>query len=188
MHAAFLLAAFFPGSQQAPTGSSPPTAAQCEIARAYIEGLLTAGQWRRSVFSVERVVPFIPDQYPQHWGSLDGLSSGPPAPPGLAEALPVGSNAVRSCASIRRLLTRRRVRFGRRAVTWASHVRRGHWDYYRARVVAVSLPAVSADGAHAVLVRANSRGRLDGGEAWFHMERGTDGRWRATSATALWVA
>jgi hypothetical protein len=188
MHPALLLAAFFPGSEQAPVASSPPTAAQCEIARAYIEGLLIEARWRRSVFSLEPVVPFIPDQYPQHWGSLDGLSAAPPAPPGLAEALPVGSNAVRSCASIRRLLTRQGVRFGWRAVTWASHVRRGRWDHYRARIVRVSLPAVSADGAHAVLVRVNSRGGLDGGEGWYHIERGTDGRWRTTSASALWVA
>lgn len=52
----------------------------------------------------------------------------------------------------------------------------------------VSLPAVSADGEHAVLVASNSRGGLDAGEVWVHMERGRDGRWRAMVAAALWVS
>ena len=157
----------------------------CLIALAHIEERLSEPHWGPSVFSTQSLVPFIPDGYPEHWGSIDGLSPAPPAPPGLAEALPIGSNAVRSCASIRRLLTRQGVRFGRRAVAWARHLQRG---YYRARIVTVSLPAVSADGAHAVLVASNSRGGLDAGEEWVHMERGSDGRWRATGAAALWVA
>ncbi|MBV9882124.1 MAG: hypothetical protein JO276_03870 [Sphingomonadaceae bacterium] len=187
MKLALLLAA------AAATGSARAEAAaggraadlRCRIALAYVENLLSEPRWRRSVFSTEGVVPFIPDRYPEHWGSIDGLSPTPPPPPGLAEALPIGSNAVRGCASVRGLLTRRGVRFGNRVVAWARHLRRG---YYRARVVTISLPAVSADGAHAVLVAGNGRGGLDGGETWVHMERGRDGRWRATGATALWVA
>lgn len=159
---------------------------RCDIAGAYIESLLSEPGMRASVFSTESLYPLVPDGYPQHWGSVDGESAASSPPPGLAETLPAGSNAVRSCASIQRSLTRLGRRFGRGAVAWARHVRRG--GYLRARIVTVSLPAMSADGEHAVLVASNSRGRLDGGEAWVHMERGRDGRWRATGVTALWVS
>lgn len=176
---------FVPTPAQARDAVSGPAVRRCDIALAYVSELLREPSLRHAIFSTQPVVPFIPDGYPTQWISMDGLSPAPPAPSGLAEALPRATNAVRSCASIRRLLTRRHIRFGRRSVAWARHLQRG---YFRARIIMVSLPAVSPDGAHAVLVESNSRGGLDAGESWVHMERDRDGRWRAAGISALWVS
>jgi hypothetical protein len=185
--ALLLAAAAVSGSAQAEDAAGGPAAElRCDIARAYIVARLSERGRQPSVFSTEGLTPFIPNGYPRSWGSLDYESDAPPPPPGLAEALPTGSNAVRSCPSIRHILTRLGLRFGGAAAAWARRVRRGH--HFRARIVTVSLPAVSADGRHAVLVESSFRGGLDGGERWVHMELGEDGRWRATGVTALWVS
>jgi hypothetical protein len=185
--ALLLAAAAVSGSAPVHDAAGGPAAElRCDIAWAYFEVLLSDPARQPSVFSTEGLTPFIPDAYPRSWSSVDGERTASPPPPGLAEALPVGSNAVRSCASIQRSLTARGRRFGPGAAAWARRVRPG--AHFRARIETVSLPAVSADGQHAVLVASNSRGGLDAGEVWVHMERGRDGRWRATGLTGLWVS
>lgn len=156
---------------------------RCDIAWAYIQGELSESNGQPPVFSTGPFNPFVPDGYPQYWGSVDGQSAASSPPPGLAASLPASSNAVRSCPSIQRSLTRLGIRFGEGATTWAGRVRRG--AAYRAAILTVSLPAVSADGEHAV---RHNGGGLDTGEGWVHMERGTDGSWRATGITSLWVS
>jgi hypothetical protein len=179
-------AALLSGSAAADARAHRATHLQCGIAWAYIEDLLAQHPGERSVFSFAPVTPFIPEDYPRHWSESRGLNEVPPPAAGLVETVPLRTNAVRDCSSNRQALKRLGVRFGRAAV--ASATRPGRARSFHGWVRAVSLPTVSADGAHAILVVINSGGGTDAGEQWIHMERGQDGRWRISGTAALFVS
>ena len=55
-------------------------------------------------------------------------------------------------------------------------------------ILALSLPAVSADGQHAVLGESSYFGPTDGGAGFVHLRRNAAGRWEIAGHTGLYVS
>ena len=174
------------GVQSAREVRLPVTQAQCDVAWAYIERILAEADGP-VVFDDE---PFFFLELPDPATRWIRPGTGPtvyvaPPPAALVQALQ-SQSPVRACESIRQRLDARRARFGSAAVRWALRVPRGR--NYRARIVHLSLPAVSADGREAVMGEGGSSAPTAGGAGLVYLLRNEAGAWREAAAIGLYVS
>jgi hypothetical protein len=160
------------------------TAAQCEAASAFVEMVVAQFRGRRQVFGA---APFFfmemppPDRSWSRAGDNQSVS-GPPL--ALVRDL-TDTNALNVCPVMRTRLRAMHIRFGNAAVRWATRHRN---ERFRAVILTISLPQVSADGQHAVLGGSSYFGPLDGEARLIHLERDSAGRWQIASRTRLYVS
>lgn len=185
---AILTLAFTPGFS-APTGQTASVAEgsdeQCGIALAFAQAMVAERKGRRVVFSdgVE-FLPTLPTS--AEWYS-EAIEQNIPAPAGeLVKAVSTRS-AVAACGSLRDWLDARHIGYGTRAIDAAT--RDIPWNgEYRATLLGLSLPAVSADHRQAVLIRSSYIGPMGGGGSMIHLKRMRDRSWKAISEIGLYVS
>ncbi|HEX6740811.1 MAG TPA: hypothetical protein VF079_03325 [Sphingomicrobium sp.] len=165
-----------------------PNAAACDAAWAYIETELARPRDRPIVLSTDPVelFPGLPNG---DWGDVRtekasrAVTPSPEVTRKVAEA--GATNAVRSCPSIRKKLSKLGIAYGRQAVAMARNVpdRRP----YRARILWVSMPQLTDDQQGAVLIERGMFAMFDGGSALHYLVR-RDGRWQLLSTHGLYVS
>lgn len=169
---------------------SPASPAQCEIAWSYIGSLLAVRQYRRTVFDLEPVFMLLRfgENLSVGWG-IEREGQDPAAavpPPAEIRKRFMGRSAVAACNKIRLRLAARHVGFGEAAMRWARRV--PDRDHYRATMVNVSIPAISSDGRHALLIATRISGSLDGGGWFVHLVRDDRGHWQVAGIRGMWVS
>jgi hypothetical protein len=170
-----------------PDGHSAASAAQCDTAWFYAQRVMAEVGRRPLVFGFERFFfAQLPAETARWYRPQDGPAIAATAPPAALVQASTSENAVRLCPSFRKRLAARHVRFGEAAVQWAA--RRRPNGSYRAGIVTISLPAVSADGRQAVLGVSTVFAPLGGGASLVHLTRNEAGAWEVAGSIGLWVS
>jgi hypothetical protein len=161
--------------------------AQCEAAWFYAQTIRTALRGHRLVFETGPIFFGISSREAGDWFVVhnDRPEQVPGPPASLLHDL-TSKSALHFCPMLRDRLTALHLRFGRAAVRWAAHLGRG--GLYRATIATITLPAISADGRHAVLGESTVSGPLGGGASLIHLVRDAAGRWQVAGSRGLWIS
>lgn len=185
-----LIASLLAATMNAQANAVPaPSRAQCEVAWVYAEMEMAVLRSDPIVFATEPLfLAEVPSRPSKFW--RNGRADHVPGPSMALLAAVTNQNVVPACPLIRQRLTARHVRYGEAAVQGAMVPRPGdrHGDGYRAIIISISLPVISADGGHAVLAVTTVAGPLGGGGRLIHLERGPDGRWQEVGWLGLWIS
>jgi len=172
-------------------GRSAPIAtneARCEAASAYVAAILGKVDSRPRVFSSEQdPLADLPDS--SRWINARTGKPGAMPPRSLLVRLKndPAQSAVAACSSVRDVLNRHRVAFGKEAVEAAEQLSSGSF-LYKADIHSVSMPAISSKGDEAVLVASGVAGPTGGGGFLEYLRRLPTGRWVLVSTAGLWVS
>ncbi|WP_428970075.1 hypothetical protein ACQR50_05180 [Sphingomonas sp. Xoc002] len=184
-----VLAGTLMGCRKAVPAEPAATPSPCEAATAFVEMVIHADMGRPMVFTSQDE-PLHADLAKLVWETVGkGPSKDAAAPSAtLMRAFQqVGDrNAVSRCPSVRNILARNHIAYGGRAV---SKVVKTSLDRpFEAVVQTVSIPAVSSDGATAIIAYSQSMGSLDGTGNLYMLRRKPDGAWQIVAGSRLWIA
>jgi hypothetical protein len=160
---------------------------RCAVALAYIDVLLARPSKIPRVFSIQQEsAPDLPK--PRDWMDTHLERRGASPSQALLRQLSndTGQNAVVSCASVRKSLDRRHIRYGDSAADEAARTFTG--SSYRSEILSVSLPVISRDGKEALLTSSSVSGPLAAGGSLEYLRRQPSGGWAVVSSAELWVS
>lgn len=174
-----------------PTAGKPRTPTmrsdRCGVASAYVDALTAKPSKLPRVFSTQQE---LKSELPKSGSWMDARSGKQGAFPSRALlgqlSNDAGQNAITSCASVRAILDRRRIRYGDKAADEAAQPSTG--SFYKAELLSISLPVVSRDGKKAVLVSSSASGPLAAGGFLKYLRRLPSGAWVVVSSAGLWVS
>jgi hypothetical protein len=162
----------------------PVSPAQCEAAWSFAVHLLADRHDRPMVFSTGSVG--FTGMTPGRRAWSQGQDDHRPVPPVELEQALVNASALAACPSFRQRLAARHVASGPRAEARALRLRPDRT--YRGEIVAISIPAISADERQALLVASNYAGPLGGGGFLVYLIRNDTGQWQIAGYSGLWVS
>lgn len=183
---AILALALAPGAaRHEPAPLAAGTEEQCAVALGYVQTILAKVANRNIVFTDQpEFVPSLPtraewyDSTAKQWV---------PAPAAELVASASAESAVATCGSVQAWLRGKGIRYGEAAVESAT---RGiPWNgTYRAVILGLSLPAISADHQEAVMVTSSYSGPLGGGGNMLHLKRTPEGVWKQAATVGLYIS
>jgi hypothetical protein len=159
------------------------------VAAAYAEIIITEAKNQPVVFTADDH-SFRSPIIDNGWWKMIGERPHPATPPPASLIKRIENqgtrNAVSHCASVRKLLDSRLIRYGSEAVDAVNTSDPS--KAFMASIETISLPVVTADGRQAVLASSGVSGPLAGGGFLQFLERQADGRWKVSAFSPLWVS